>query len=35
MRKRVLIIGGYGVFGSKLASGLIGAGGFDVIVAGR
>jgi len=35
MGTRVLIIGGYGVFGSKLTSGLIKTGGFDIIVAGR
>ncbi len=33
--KTVLIIGGYGVFGGKLAQALVRDGGFDVVVAGR
>ena len=32
---RVLIIGGYGVFGARVAKGLVKAGGFEVVVAGR
>ncbi|TYC51655.1 DUF4166 domain-containing protein [Rhodobacterales bacterium] len=34
-RKRVVILGGYGVFGGKLAEALLGKTRFDVIVAGR
>ncbi|MBY9066592.1 KR domain-containing protein [Hyphomonas sp. WL0036] len=35
MNSRILIIGGYGVFGGKLARALVKSGYTDVIVAGR
>jgi saccharopine dehydrogenase-like NADP-dependent oxidoreductase len=34
LNKRVLVLGGYGVFGSRVAAGLVSA-GWDVVVAGR